>query len=52
MDVRRGEIEEVIRTGKLKTIEDIGDKTEAGTNCGACHEDLQDILKNTNGQKG
>jgi NAD(P)H-nitrite reductase large subunit len=47
MDVRRGEIEEAIEAGKLKTIADIGEKTEAGTNCGACHEDLQDILNYT-----
>jgi NAD(P)H-nitrite reductase large subunit len=49
MDVRSGDIEEAIRMGGLKSIEEIGDKTEAGANCGACHDDLEDILATTNG---
>jgi NAD(P)H-nitrite reductase large subunit len=45
MDVRRGEIREAIIAGNLKTIEEIGEATEAGTNCGGCHSDLKEMLK-------
>jgi NAD(P)H-nitrite reductase large subunit len=44
MDVRRGEIEKVILEFNCIDIDEIGDHTEAGTNCGACHEELESIL--------
>lgn len=45
MEVRRGVIENAIKTGNLKSVEEVGDKTEAGTNCGACHDDIDDIIE-------
>ena len=44
MQITRGEIIEAIVAGNL-TIEEIGDETEAGTVCGSCHDDLEDIIK-------
>jgi NAD(P)H-nitrite reductase large subunit len=44
MDVRREVIEDAVKSGNLQTVEEIGEDTEAGTNCGACHDDLKDIL--------
>ncbi len=49
MQITKGEIIEAIKAGNLKTIEDIGDETEAGTVCGSCHEDIEDIIKEVNG---
>ncbi len=44
MQITRGEIIEAIKAGNL-TIEKIGDETEAGTVCGSCHDELEDIIK-------
>ena len=44
MNVRKQEIEDAIRTNKLTDIDEIGDVTEAGTDCGACHDDLKSIF--------
>ncbi|NQU33791.1 MAG: (2Fe-2S)-binding protein [Bacteroidetes bacterium] len=44
MQITRGEIIEAIKAGNL-TIEEIGDETEAGTVCGSCHDELEDIIK-------
>lgn len=44
MQITRGEIIEAIKAGK-HTIEEIGDETEAGTVCGSCHDDIEDIIK-------
>lgn len=48
MDVRRGIIEDAVRAKQLKDIDEVGDETEAGTNCGACYEDIEEILKEIN----
>ena len=45
MDVKRSEIEKAIKQHNCQDIDEIGDHTEAGTNCGACHHDLEYILK-------
>lgn len=47
MDVRRGTIEDAIRKHQINTIDEIGDITEAGLNCGACLDELQTILDST-----
>ena len=44
MNVRKQQIEDAIRTNKLTDIDEIGDVTEAGTDCGACHDDLKSIF--------
>ncbi|MBN1971758.1 MAG: (2Fe-2S)-binding protein [Candidatus Delongbacteria bacterium] len=43
-DVYDKEIIEAIKKNKLKTVEEIGDHLSAGTGCGFCHEDLQDLI--------
>lgn len=49
MEITRGEIEDAIKSGGLKTIDEVGDAIEAGTVCGSCHDDIEDILKEING---
>ncbi len=48
MQITKGEIIDAIKAGDLKTIEEIGDETEAGTICGTCHEDLEDSIEEVN----
>ncbi|PAT01248.1 (2Fe-2S)-binding protein [Candidatus Izimaplasma bacterium ZiA1] len=43
-EVTYGDIVEAIQNG-AKTVEEIGDKTEAGITCGGCIEDLEEILE-------
>lgn len=47
--VTMGEIEEAIRTKNLKTVEQVGEITNAGTGCGGCTEKIQAILDRING---
>ena len=49
MSVTYGEIADAVRSKGLKTVEEIGDATEAGTGCGGCQPQLEDILKEVNG---
>lgn len=49
MGVTRGEIEDAIRTQHLKTVEEVGDATSAGTGCGGCQGHIQEILDQLNG---
>ncbi|MDR2475146.1 MAG: (2Fe-2S)-binding protein [Bacteroidales bacterium] len=44
MGVNYGEIMNAIETGNLKTIEEVGEATGAGTGCGGCQDMIQDIL--------
>lgn len=44
MYVTRGDIETAILERKLTTVEEVGEVTEAGTNCGACYKDIEEIL--------
>lgn len=44
MNVRRGEIEDAIKTKNLSTIEGIQDTTEAATSCGSCAYEVEEIL--------
>lgn len=48
MDIRRSIIENAINKHHLKNIDEIGDITEAGLNCGACQDELQKILDSIN----
>ena len=34
----------------LKTVEEVGEETEAGTVCGQCQDDIQEILDEINGK--
>ena len=50
MDITRGEIIDAIKNNNLKTVDEVGDATEAGTVCGSCQDDIEDILKVVNGK--
>jgi len=49
MQITKGEIIEAIKIGNLKTVDEVGEETEASTVCGSCHDDIEDILKEVNG---
>lgn len=48
MDIRRGEIEDAIKSKRLTTVEGVQDTTEAGTSCGGCINEIELILKEQN----
>ena len=43
-------IENAIREKGLKTVEEVGEATNAGTGCGGCQEQIQEILDEINGK--
>ena len=49
-EVIREEIENAIREKGLKTVEEVGEATNAGTGCGGCQEQIQEILDEINGK--
>ncbi len=49
MDVSRGEIIKAIKEKGLTTVEEVQDETDAGTGCGGCVEDIEEILEEING---
>ena len=49
-EVSREEIENAIREKGLKTVEEVGEVTNAGTCCGGCQEQIQEILDEINGK--
>ena len=48
--VSRGTIEDAIKEKGLKSVEQVGEATEAGTGCGGCQEKIQEILDEINGK--
>lgn len=48
--VSRGTIEDAIREKGLKSVEEVGEATNAGTGCGGCQEKIQAILDEINGK--
>lgn len=49
MGITRGEIEDAIKAKGLKTVEEVGEETTAGTGCGGCQPLIQEILDEING---
>lgn len=47
-EVSREEIEKAIKEQGLKTVEEVGEVTNAGTGCGGCQEQIQEILDEIN----
>lgn len=43
-DVSKEEIEKAIKEKGLKTVDEVGEATNAGTGCGGCQEKIQEIL--------
>ena len=49
-EVSREEIENAIREKGLKTVEEVGEVTNAGTGCGGCQEEIKEILDEITGK--
>jgi NAD(P)H-nitrite reductase large subunit len=47
--IMKSEIVKAIREKGLKTVEEVQDATEAGTVCGGCIDDIEEILREVNG---
>ena len=47
--ITRGQIEEAIREKGLTTVDEVSEATEAGTICGSCQDDIEEILAEING---
>ncbi len=50
MEVYRNTIVEAIKENGLKTVDEVGEATEAGTVCGECQDDIQELLDEVNGK--
>jgi bacterioferritin-associated ferredoxin len=48
MEVYKSEIVKAIKEKGLKTVEEVGEETNAGTGCGGCQDDIQAILDEIN----
>ncbi len=48
MGIMKSEIVKAIKENGLKTVEEVQDETTAGTGCGGCIPDIEDILKEIN----
>ena len=48
MGVTCGDIMDAIKAKGLKTVEEVGEATEAGTVCGGCQSVIQEILDEMN----
>jgi len=48
MGIIKSEIVKAIKENGLKTVEEVQDETTAGTGCGGCIPDIEDILKEIN----
>lgn len=47
-EISRSTVVNAIKEKGLKTVEEVGDETDAGTVCGACWDDIQEILDELN----
>ncbi len=48
-EISEAEVEKAIREKHLKTIEEVGDETTAGTMCGGCVDEIYLLLEKING---
>lgn len=46
--IMKSEIVQAIKEKGLKSVEEVGEVTGAGTICGGCIPDIEDILKEVN----
>ena len=51
MGIMKSDIENAILEKGLTTVDEVGDETEAGTVCGSCIPDIEDILFEINSKK-
>ncbi|MBP7219701.1 MAG: (2Fe-2S)-binding protein [Paludibacteraceae bacterium] len=47
-EIYKSEIVKAIKEKGLTTVDEVGDETSAGTICGQCQDDIQDILDEIN----
>ncbi|MDD4610011.1 MAG: (2Fe-2S)-binding protein [Bacteroidaceae bacterium] len=47
-EIYKSEIVKAIKEKGLKTVEEVGDETTAGTGCGGCMDEIQEILDEVN----
>ena len=47
--ITKGEIVKAIKEKGLTTADEVGEETTAGTVCGSCIPDIEDILNEVNG---
>lgn len=47
-EIYKSTIVKAIQEKGLKTVEEVGDETSAGTVCGQCQDDIQEILDEIN----
>lgn len=47
-NIMKSEIVKAIKEKNLKTVEEVQEETEAGTVCGSCIPDIEDILDEIN----
>ncbi|HKL95703.1 MAG TPA: (2Fe-2S)-binding protein [Paludibacteraceae bacterium] len=50
MEVYKSTIVKAIKEKGLTTVEEVGEETEAGTVCGSCQDEIQEILDEVNGK--
>lgn len=48
MGLTESEVRDAIISKKLKTVEEVGEATKAGTGCGGCQPNIQKILDEIN----
>lgn len=48
-DVTRETIVSAIKDKGLTTVDEVGEHTDAGTGCGACQDQIEEILTEING---
>ena len=48
MGLTENEVRDAIISNKLKTVEEVGEATKAGTGCGGCKENIQKLLDEIN----
>lgn len=48
LSIMKSEIVKAIKDKGLKNVEEVQDETNAGTVCGSCIPDIEDILKEIN----
>ena len=47
-EIYKSEIVKAIKEKGLKTVEEVGEETTAGTGCGGCVDEIQEILDEIN----
>lgn len=48
-EICKSDIVKAIKEKGLKTAEEVGEETTAGTVCGACLDDIEEIIEEVNG---